>query len=58
LFCARDKTVNPVAASACFITKKHPIGKITTRIYYAGVDSIEVMVNGVSMGKSDFKLVI
>lgn len=40
------------------ITKKHPIKKITTRVYYAGLHSLEVMVNGVSVGKSDFQLMM
>jgi len=40
------------------ITKKHPIKKITTRVYYAGLHSLEVIINGVSVGKSDFQLMM
>jgi len=39
-------------------TKKHPIKKITTRKYYSGLHSLEVMVNGISMGKSNFNLLM
>ena len=40
------------------ITKKHPIKKITTRVYYAGTHSLEIMINGVSVGKCDFQLIM
>ena len=40
------------------ITKRHPIKKITTRVYYPGLHSLEVVVNGVSVGKQDFQLVM
>ncbi len=39
-------------------TKKHAIKKITTRVYYPGVHTVEVMVNGVSVGTADFNLLI
>jgi len=39
-------------------SKNHHIKKITTRVYYAGVHSLEIMVNGVSMAKADFQLLI
>lgn len=39
------------------ITKKHAIKKITTRKYYPGEHEVEVMINGMSVGKSCFKLV-
>jgi 3-methyladenine DNA glycosylase AlkC len=38
--------------------KKHLIRKITTRVYYPGVHTLEIMVNGVSAGKADFNLLI
>ena len=38
--------------------KKHAIRNITTRVYYPGVHTIEVMVNGVSQGKADFTLIM
>lgn len=40
------------------LEKKHAIKKITTRVYYSGLHSVEVMVNGVSMGKVDFQLLM
>ncbi len=52
------RTANLLKNKKLKITKKHPIKKITTRVYYAGLHSVEVMVNGVSMGKSDFQLVM
>ena len=52
------RTANLLKNRTLRFTKKHPIKKITTRVYYAGLHSVEVMVNGVSMGKSDFQLVM
>ncbi|VAX35042.1 DNA alkylation repair enzyme [hydrothermal vent metagenome] len=40
------------------IAKKHSIKKITTRVYYPGVHTVEVMVNGDSVGKADFQLIM
>ncbi|NOZ52582.1 MAG: DNA alkylation repair protein [Gammaproteobacteria bacterium] len=37
-------------------TKKHAIKKITTRVYYPGVHTVEIMINGVSMATADFQL--
>ena len=42
------KTVNSV--------RKHAFRKITTRVYYPGMHSVEVVVNGVSMGTANFEL--
>jgi 3-methyladenine DNA glycosylase AlkC len=39
-------------------TKKHAIKNITTRVYYPGVHTVEVMVNGVSQGTADFTLIM
>jgi 3-methyladenine DNA glycosylase AlkC len=36
--------------------RKHVFKKITTRVYYAGMHSVEVMVNGESMGAAEFEL--
>ncbi len=36
--------------------KKHVIKPITTRTYYNGTHSVEIFVNGVSLGKQDFEL--
>ncbi|MBT4763198.1 MAG: DNA alkylation repair protein [Bdellovibrionaceae bacterium] len=38
--------------------KKHPMKKITTRVYYPGQHSLEIVVNGISMGKSNFQLLM
>jgi len=40
------------------LTKKHMMKKITTRKYYQGLHTLEIMVNGVSIGKADFELLI
>lgn len=40
------------------LTKKHAIKKITTRAYYLGLHTVEVMVNGVSVGKASFQLIM
>lgn len=40
------------------LSKKHSIKKITTRKYYAGLHRVEVMVNGISVGKADFQLLM
>ena len=39
-------------------TKKHAIKKITTRVYYPGTHTVEVVVNGVSVGAADFQLLM
>lgn len=38
------------------LTKKHPIRRITTRVYYPGAQEVEVLVNGKSAGKKAFHL--
>lgn len=40
------------------ISKKHMIKKITTRVYYPGVHALEIMVNGVSLGRHEFNLLM
>ena len=40
------------------LNRRHSIKKITTRVYYAGLHRVEVMVNGVSLGAVDFQLVM
>jgi len=48
-----------VPARECLAAeKKHAIKKITTRRYYAGWHALEILVNGVSMGRAEFKLVL
>lgn len=46
------------ADKALTLTKKHAVKKITTRVYYPGVHTVEVLVNGVSVGAADFNLLI
>jgi len=38
--------------------RKHAIKKITTRVYYPGAHLLEIFVNGVSIGREDFELVM
>lgn len=38
--------------------RKHPIRKITTRVYYPGIHRVEVLVNGVSLGGAEFELLM
>jgi len=37
-------------------TRKHAFKKITTRVYYPGLHRVEVVINGVSVGATDFEL--
>jgi len=39
-------------------SKKHVFKKITTRVYYAGLHKLEIVVNGVSVAERDFQLLI
>lgn len=41
---------------AAALTKRHAVRKITTRQYYAGTQSVEVLVNGRAVGRQDFEL--
>ena len=52
------KTATLEAEKPLEISKRHGIKKITTRVYYPGLHSLEVVVNGVSVGRQDFQLVI
>jgi len=36
--------------------RKHPMRKITTRVYYPGIHRLEILINGVSIGARDFCL--
>ncbi len=36
--------------------KKHPMKKITTRVYYPGTHKVEILVNGISLGSKTFEL--
>lgn len=37
-------------------TKSHPFKKITTRVYHPGLHTLEIMINGISIGTADFQL--
>lgn len=52
----RTTTLPPNTTLA--LTRKHALRKITTRVYHPGLHTVEVMVNGVSVGQADFKLVM
>lgn len=42
--------------AALVITKKHAFKQITTRVYYPGLHRVEIIVNGASIGVTDFQL--
>jgi len=52
------KKITLPAKKILISTKKHTIKKITTRVYYPGVHTVEVMVNGVSVAVADFRLLM
>jgi 3-methyladenine DNA glycosylase AlkC len=52
------KTAVLPADKPLMISKRHGIKKITTRVYYPGLHGLEVIVNGVSVGRKDFHLMI
>jgi len=51
------KTTTLAKGKDLSITKRHAIKKITTRVYYPGLHRLEIVINGVSIGKKDFKLI-
>ncbi|MDH5218133.1 MAG: DNA alkylation repair protein [Gammaproteobacteria bacterium] len=40
------------------LTKRHAIKPVTTRVYYPGLHSVEVVVNGISVAKAGFELLM
>ena len=50
------KTITLEAQANHSATRKHAIRKITTRTYYPGTHSVEILINGVSCGRKDFEL--
>ncbi|NOQ17230.1 MAG: DNA alkylation repair protein [Methyloprofundus sp.] len=52
------RNINLAAQQSFQASKKHAIKKISTRQYYAGLHGLEIVVNGVSMGRLDFQLVM
>ncbi len=52
------RTTTLAAKKMLTSTKKHAIKKITTRMYYPGLHTVEIMVNGVSVAAADFQLLM
>lgn len=52
------KTVTLKAGASQTATRQHAIRPITTRKYYPGTHSVEILINGESMGCRDFELVM
>ncbi len=50
------KNISLKPSATLTTTKKHAIKPITTRTYYSGIHSVEIFVNGVSLGRKDFEL--
>lgn len=52
------KTISLKAAEDFSSQRKHPIKKITTRVYYPGRHQLEIQVNGKSLGIKNFTLIM
>jgi len=52
------KTARLDSNAVLLAKRKHPIRKITTRVYYSGKHRIEIVVNGVSQGEGEFELIM
>lgn len=52
------KSLTLPARQALSLQKKHPFQKITTRQYYSGTHTVEILVNGKSAGIVDFGLTV
>ncbi len=50
------KTLNIAGGETVSLSKNQTFKPISTRKYYAGIHSIEVLVNGVGLGRIDFRL--
>lgn len=50
------KKATLAAGKQVSMSKKHPFKTITTRVYYAGLHEVEILVNGQSIAKSGFFL--
>jgi len=50
------KTLNVAGGESVALSKTQMFKPISTRKYYAGIHSIEVLVNGVGLGRVDFNL--
>lgn len=52
------KTTTLAPSQTLSARRKHSMRKITTRVYYAGTHRLEILVNGTSVGGSDFELLM
>ena len=50
------KTLTLGAGERRALEKRHPIKRITTRVYYPGAHRVEIQVNGAIQGGADFDL--
>lgn len=52
------KIIDLVPGETFKAAKKHPVKPVTTRVYYEGTHSLEIQINGESLARSDFELVL
>jgi len=52
------KNLTLAAGQSRTMQRKHAIKPITTRVYYPGLHGLEVVVNGLSLGKVEFELLM
>ena len=50
------KNIELAAGEDLSISKRHPMKKITTRVYYPGKHELEIQINGESFGRVTFEL--
>lgn len=50
------KTTELAGGAQTSVRKKHSLKKITTRVYYPGRHTVEILVNGGSRATADFEL--
>jgi hypothetical protein len=54
----KGKQVNTQKGAAVEFTKKHSFKKVTTRSYHAGEHAVEIVINGQSICRQGFELVL
>ena len=54
----KGKTFSLAAEESMTIAKKHGMRPITTRVYYPGIHALEIQINGASIGRAEFELVM
>lgn len=52
----KTTTLKPLETQ--IVPRKHPMRKITTRVYYPGTHHLEILVNGTSLISQDFELLM